>query len=88
MNAAALVRGETTHALPRTTALGALAYYVSHADARNYQPTNIAFGILPSLDTPPRNRLARKQAMAERALADLDRWMQPEAVEAAHASGR
>ena len=31
---------------PRTTAIGALAYYVSHADPRNYQPTNITFGIM------------------------------------------
>ena len=35
---------------PRTTAIGALAYYVSHADPRNYQPTNITFGIMPAPD--------------------------------------
>ena len=33
-NAAALVRGEAPRAPPRTTAIGALAYYVSHADPR------------------------------------------------------
>src|SRR5688572_23244812 len=47
-NAAALVRGEEPSAPPRTTAIGALGYYVSHADPRNYQPTNITFGIMPA----------------------------------------
>jgi methylenetetrahydrofolate--tRNA-(uracil-5-)-methyltransferase len=84
-NAAALVRGEEPRVPPRTTAIGALAYYVSHADPRNYQPTNITFGIMEPLDvaqgTPPgqRNgkklgRADRKIATSERALEDLDRW--------------
>jgi methylenetetrahydrofolate--tRNA-(uracil-5-)-methyltransferase len=47
-NAAALVLGEEPSAPPRTTAIGALGYYVSHADPRNYQPTNITFGIMPA----------------------------------------
>ena len=56
-NAAALVRGEEPRVPPRTTAIGALAYYVSHADPRNYQPTNITFGIMePTSSTPPRER--------------------------------
>ncbi len=37
-NAAALVLGDTPSAPPRTTAIGALAYYVSHAEAKHYQP--------------------------------------------------
>ena len=77
-NAAALARGEAPVAAPRSTAIGALAYYVSHADARQYQPTNITFGILPPLDPDPRGRQAkradRKGALAARALADLEHW--------------
>ncbi|HVG56858.1 MAG TPA: methylenetetrahydrofolate--tRNA-(uracil(54)-C(5))-methyltransferase (FADH(2)-oxidizing) TrmFO [Vicinamibacterales bacterium] len=46
-NAAALALGEEPASPPRTTAIGALAFYVSHADPRNYQPTNITFGIMP-----------------------------------------
>ena len=78
-NAAALARGETPMAAPRTTAIGALAYYVSHADARSYQPTNITFGILPPLapegagGRPPKG-VDRKTALAARALADLEAW--------------
>ena len=78
-NAAALARGEEPRVPPRTTAIGALAYYVSHADPRNYQPTNITFGIMPAPDPPDgRRRLKRderKTATAERALRALDEWM-------------
>lgn len=74
INAAALARGRPVSALPRTTAMGALAHYVSHANPADYQPMNAAFGLLPSLESPPRNRRARRQAMAERALEDLAAW--------------
>jgi methylenetetrahydrofolate--tRNA-(uracil-5-)-methyltransferase len=86
-NAAALERGRQPGAPPRTTAIGALAHYVSHADARYYQPTNITFGILPPVEdrTLPRpvapdgrrmsKKEARKLAASARALADLDAWM-------------
>jgi methylenetetrahydrofolate--tRNA-(uracil-5-)-methyltransferase len=76
-NAAALVRGEEPRVPPRTTAIGALAYYVSHADSRNYQPTNITFGIMespPAREGKRLGRVDRKLATAQRALDDLDRW--------------
>jgi methylenetetrahydrofolate--tRNA-(uracil-5-)-methyltransferase len=74
-NAAALLRGEEPRVPPRTTAIGALAFYVSHAEPRNYQPTNITFGIIQPLDRPPRGKADRKLATSERALADLAEWM-------------
>ncbi|MGE0865877.1 MAG: methylenetetrahydrofolate--tRNA-(uracil(54)-C(5))-methyltransferase (FADH(2)-oxidizing) TrmFO [Vicinamibacterales bacterium] len=73
-NAAALARGEAPQAPPRTTAIGSLAYYVSHADPRTYQPTNITHGIMPPLANPPRDKMKKKMLIAERALADLDAW--------------
>ena len=73
-NAAALVRGDEPRTPPRTTAIGALAYYVAHADPRHYQPTNITFGILAPLEDPPRKKADRKLAMSERALRDLAEW--------------
>jgi len=74
-NAAALVRGEEPRVPPRTTALGALAYYVSHADPRHYQPTNITFGIMPPPDDGSRRARERKLAISERALQALDEWL-------------
>ena len=74
-NAAALARGQAPRVPPRTTAIGALAYYVSHADPRDYQPTNITFGIMAPLSRAPRRKADRKGAMAARALADLAAWL-------------
>jgi methylenetetrahydrofolate--tRNA-(uracil-5-)-methyltransferase len=77
-NAAALALGGSPVAPPRTTAIGALAYYVSHADPAHYQPTNITFGIMPPLEDAPGGRskkgVDRKLALAARALDDLERW--------------
>jgi methylenetetrahydrofolate--tRNA-(uracil-5-)-methyltransferase len=73
-NAARMARGEPLASPPRTTAIGALAYYVSHANPAHYDPSNITFGIMEPLVNAPRNKLARKLAMSERALADLERW--------------
>jgi methylenetetrahydrofolate--tRNA-(uracil-5-)-methyltransferase len=84
-NAAALARGERAAAAPRTTAIGALAHYVSHADPRHYQPTNVTFGILAPIE-PETGRRAkrgadRRSAVADRALADLARWIADPAFE-------
>jgi methylenetetrahydrofolate--tRNA-(uracil-5-)-methyltransferase len=73
-NAAALARGEEPRVPPRTTAIGALAYYVCHADPKNYQPTNITFGIMPPLENAPRGKADRKLALSNRALQALDTW--------------
>ncbi len=74
LNAAAMARGERFDAPPRTTAIGALAYYVSHADPKHYEPSNITFGIMPPLDAQIRDKLKKKLAVAARALADLEAW--------------
>ncbi len=75
-NAAALVSGLPLRTPPRTTAIGALAYYVAHADPGHYQPTNITHGIMAPLEAPPKDKLRRKLVVAERALADLERWLE------------
>jgi methylenetetrahydrofolate--tRNA-(uracil-5-)-methyltransferase len=85
INAAQRTLGMPASVAPRETAIGALAHYVSHADARHYQPTNITFGIMPPLDQPlarrsrgeggPSKKEARKEALAQRALQALDGWM-------------
>jgi methylenetetrahydrofolate--tRNA-(uracil-5-)-methyltransferase len=87
-NAAAVALGRPPRVPPRTTALGALSHYVSHADPRHYQPTNITFGIMEPIDdrrlprgvAPDGRRQtkkdARKHALSTRALADLQTWLQ------------
>ena len=82
INAAALAKGEPVSSPPRTTAIGALAYYVSHANPAHYEPSNITFGIIQALDPStmpgaskvPRGKKLRNLALSERALADLETW--------------
>jgi methylenetetrahydrofolate--tRNA-(uracil-5-)-methyltransferase len=75
INAARIALGESPIVAPRTTAIGALAHYASHADPAHYDPTNITFGIMPPLDRPPRAKADRKHALSARALADLDPFL-------------
>jgi methylenetetrahydrofolate--tRNA-(uracil-5-)-methyltransferase len=70
-----MARGEGLSSPPRTTAIGALAYYVAHANPAHYDPSNITFGIMEPLANAPRSKVARKLALSERALADLALWM-------------
>jgi len=77
LNAARLAQGREPLAPPRTTAHGALAYYVSHADPAHYQPTNITFGIIAPLAQRIRRKADRNLAISRRALEDLERWRAP-----------
>jgi methylenetetrahydrofolate--tRNA-(uracil-5-)-methyltransferase len=86
INAAALATGAPLSTPPRTTAIGALAYYVSHADPAHYEPSNITFGIMEPPPVGAKGRAARKAATAERALADLAAWV--EALDFARARAR
>ena len=80
-NAAALVQGREPSVPPRTTAIGALAYYVSHAEPKHYQPSNITFGIMPPLTREPggprvpTKTSERNEQLSRRALGDLSAWL-------------
>jgi methylenetetrahydrofolate--tRNA-(uracil-5-)-methyltransferase len=80
-NAAALVLGERPSVPPRTTAIGALAYYASHADPKHYVPSNIAFGLIPALEHRVKSKKDRNTAISERALRHLARWLEGRPVE-------
>ena len=86
INAAALATGRPVSSPPRTTAIGALAYYVSHANPAHYEPSNITFGIIQALDSgkAPRAKKLRNLALSERALADLATWMRSDLDFRAH----
>jgi methylenetetrahydrofolate--tRNA-(uracil-5-)-methyltransferase len=84
LNAAALAQGTYPSAPPRTTAIGALAYYASHANPAHYEPSNITFGILQPLPSAPRGKKQRNTALSERALVDLERWMSSRRQVVAH----
>lgn len=58
---------------PNTTAIGALPYYITHADSKHFQPMNVNFGIIKELEGPRiRDKKERYEKISERALSDLD----------------
>jgi methylenetetrahydrofolate--tRNA-(uracil-5-)-methyltransferase len=71
VGAAFRARGEEPPPFPETTALGALGRYVARSDPEHYQPTNIAFGLLPDLPRRVRDKAKKRHAMAHRALESL-----------------
>ncbi|MGD1063166.1 MAG: methylenetetrahydrofolate--tRNA-(uracil(54)-C(5))-methyltransferase (FADH(2)-oxidizing) TrmFO [Terracidiphilus sp.] len=76
--AAAIARGEEPQPVPRSTALGSLVHYITHADAKNFQPANITFDLLEPLEEEARKKIRdkkeRHRLQCERALAAFDAW--------------
>jgi methylenetetrahydrofolate--tRNA-(uracil-5-)-methyltransferase len=78
LNAARLLHGQPLFILPATSMLGALCHYVTHADMADFQPMKANFGILPPLVSTGKKpgKRERGKAYAERALVDLERYLQ------------
>jgi len=72
IGAAFRLRGEAPPAFPEDTALGALGRYIARSDPEHYQPTNMAFGLLPELPQRIRDKARRRLALSHRALESLD----------------
>jgi methylenetetrahydrofolate--tRNA-(uracil-5-)-methyltransferase len=58
-------------ALPRGDSARSPGRYISRSDPTNYQPTNIAFGLLPELTERIRDKAKRRLGLSSRALARL-----------------
>jgi methylenetetrahydrofolate--tRNA-(uracil-5-)-methyltransferase len=76
LHAAALAAGGEAVPPPRASAFGSLTHYVTHADAKNFQPANITFDLLPALDKKIRDRKERHRLQCELALKEFDSWME------------
>ena len=73
LNAARLLQGKLPVIMPPTTMLGALCHYVTHAEAKHFQPMKANFGILPM----PQNQMPRSeryQWYSNRALTAMRRF--------------
>ncbi len=73
--ASACASGTAAVPAPRESAFGSLAHYVTHADAKNFQPANITFDLLPALDKKIRDRKERHRLQCELALRQFDDWL-------------
>jgi methylenetetrahydrofolate--tRNA-(uracil-5-)-methyltransferase len=76
--AAAFAQGQSPEPAPRVTALGSLVHFITHADPDHFQPANITFDLLPSLDEEIRGRVRdkklRHKMVCDQALAAFDAW--------------
>ena len=69
---AAKVQGRALPDFPRTTAIGALGYYISDATVENFQPMNINFSIIAPLEQRIRKKAEKNLAIANRSLQVID----------------
>jgi len=73
VNAARLLRNQHPVILPPVTMLGALCHYVTHAEAKTFQPMKANFGLLSS----PQQQMGKSERYrwySERALTALRRF--------------
>lgn len=72
LNAARLAKGEELIEFPQETAIGSMAYYITHAEGKHFQPMNANFGLFPALPERIKDKKMRYEALAERALNSLE----------------
>jgi methylenetetrahydrofolate--tRNA-(uracil-5-)-methyltransferase len=80
INLSRLLHGDEPVIPPPTTMLGALYRYLREADPAHFQPMNANYGLVDDLPNPPRDKMQRKQAMAERALQAQSEWIAAHAL--------
>jgi methylenetetrahydrofolate--tRNA-(uracil-5-)-methyltransferase len=87
--AAGSVQNVEITAPPRESAFGSLTHYLAHAEAKNFQPANITFDLLPALEHRVRDKQERHRVQCERALSAFEEWVMKSgmghAVHAVHA---
>ena len=75
-NAANLLMGKPLVELPVSTILGGLCQYITHAEAKDFQPMKANFGILPELKERVRGKRPRAAAFAARSKEELRQFLQ------------
>jgi methylenetetrahydrofolate--tRNA-(uracil-5-)-methyltransferase len=62
---------------PRFTACGSLAHYVAFGGLEDFQPANISFGLLETLEPIQkiRDKKERRRIQVQEALRSMDDWI-------------
>ena len=63
---------------PKSTAIGALALYISTGSVSDFQPMNVNFGIIEPLDIKIRSKKEKNLAISDRALRVIDSFKEKE----------
>ena len=71
------IKGKLLGTPPETTAIGALIKYITSKPKKGtFQPMNINLGLFPSLDVIKMKKKDKRRLISQRALGDLERWIQ------------
>jgi methylenetetrahydrofolate--tRNA-(uracil-5-)-methyltransferase len=77
--AASITNGDVPAIAPRLSANGSLTHYITHAEAKKFQPANITFDLLPPLEEDLRKKIRdkkeRHKLQCDRALAAWGEWL-------------
>ncbi|MFC5541263.1 FADH(2)-oxidizing methylenetetrahydrofolate--tRNA-(uracil(54)-C(5))-methyltransferase TrmFO [Ureibacillus suwonensis] len=80
INAARLALGKEPVELPKETALGSMARYITEADPSNFQPMNVNFGIFPELGERIKSKQERALKHAERAIGTIRNFVNSQTI--------
>ncbi|MBM7647142.1 methylenetetrahydrofolate--tRNA-(uracil-5-)-methyltransferase [Bacillus ectoiniformans] len=75
INAARKAKGEELVVAPAETTIGSMARYITTTNAKNFQPMNANFGLLPDLPVKIKNKKERYEAHANRALETIQTFV-------------
>lgn len=80
INAARLALGKEPVELPKETALGSMARYITEADPSNFQPMNVNFGIFPDLGERIKSKQERALKHAGRAIGTIRNFVNSQTI--------
>jgi methylenetetrahydrofolate--tRNA-(uracil-5-)-methyltransferase len=86
VNLSRMLCGDDPVLPPATTMLGALYRYLREADPRHFQPMNANFGLVDDLPQRVKDKRAKREQLAERALTHMAAWRAEHAGVAAAAA--
>jgi len=86
INLSRILSGEAPLIPPPTTMLGALYRYINEADPKHFQPMNANFGLVDELSERVRDKKQKRELFAQRALRDMQAWIETNSIHGAPAA--
>ncbi len=83
INLARILSGDDPAIPPPTTMTGALYRYMAEADPAHFQPMNANFGLVDELPQFVRDKKEKRARLAERALRDMQDWIEANSINGA-----
>ena len=80
INMGRILRGEAPVVPPPTTMLGGLLRYLREAEVKRFQPMNSNWGLVDPLNRRVRDKVRKREMLAERAEADFRAWMEASGI--------